>query len=192
MPEDLDKGAVTDSQPVEQNQSASNVLTLEQVQAMIKSERDATAKEWQSRFDKLLAEKKQESEKKLTVEERLAQMEAERIAERVDWARKEARAKAGIDTELEKAFGLYLSTDPESISMGADKVKDLWTAKEAAYKSRIEELEKSLKFGAQPAKGASSNGKGMESMSLDQLNEYALQGEAQLQEVLAYSKSRKK
>jgi PHD/YefM family antitoxin component YafN of YafNO toxin-antitoxin module len=127
-------------------------LTEESVKKML----EETNRAWQSRFDKVLTEKKQTEVKATTVEERIAQIEAERAAERIAWARKEARAKAGIDDELEMAMGEYMSTDAEAISSGADKIKGLWAKREAEYKSKIEQLEKQIKFGAPSPKNGQS------------------------------------
>ncbi len=127
-------------------------LTMAELEAKL-AEKD---KVWQSRFDKVLTEKKQTETKASTVEERLEQIERERQQERTSWARKEARAKAGIDDEFESAILEYASSEPEAISGAADKIKALWAKKEETYKAEIDKLNKQLKYGAKaPSAGAS-------------------------------------
>lgn len=104
-------------------------------------------KRWQSRFDKVLAEKKAEENKALTVEQRIQQLEEERRRERTDWSRKEARARAEIDDVMDEAIRLYASDDPEQISEGASHIKQWLDAKVSEYTKQIEELEKKLRFG---------------------------------------------
>ena len=189
MDEEKDVGAVDEAGEWVVKQ---NALTIDDVQALMKEEREKTAKEWQSRFDKLLAEKKQEQEKKLTVEERLAQIEAERQAERLDWVRKEAKVKAGLDDELEQALFGYASTDAEKIHQSAEKINSLWGKREAAYKDKISELETRLQYGSKPPQGGGKLGSDIGKMSIDQVNEYASQGEAQLNEVLAWRRTNRR
>jgi hypothetical protein len=186
MSEEINGVNETTEQPVAQT------LTLEQVQAAIREATDKTAREWQSRFDKLQTEKKQEQEKKLTVEEQLAQIQAERQTERLDWIRKEAKAKAGLDDQLEDALRGYLSTDPEVISTSADKIAALWQAKEAAYKKTIADLEQKLQYGAKPPIKGGALGSDFGKMSIDQVNEYASQSEAHLNEVLAWRRTNRR
>jgi uncharacterized protein YydD (DUF2326 family) len=125
------------------------VLTQADVAKML----DEQNKTWQSRFDKVLAEKKQTEVKANTVEERIAQLEAERIKERLEFTRKESKAKASIDDDMDAAVRDYASNDAEAIARGAERLKELWTAKEKTYKDRIDELEKKLQFGSRTPHG---------------------------------------
>lgn len=172
MPEEIIADQAADQQV--QSEQQTEALTMEKVQELIKAEREAAnlekdklSRDWQSRFDQLLKEKKAEQSSKLTVEERLAQIEADRQRERIEWARKEARARAGIDTELEDAFTLYLSGDPEEISTGADKLKSVLVAKEKEYLDKIAELEKKLQFGSKAPAGGNT---AMKTMPIDEFN----------------------
>ena len=117
-------------------------------------------RKWQSKFDKVLAEKKAEEDKAMTVEQRIEQLERERQRERVEWSRKEARARAEIDDDLDEAIRLYASSDPDEIGDGATKIKQLFGARISKYTSRIDELEKQLKYGGKPpAGGGKGDGK---------------------------------
>jgi hypothetical protein len=173
-------------------QPAAQTLTLEQVQAAIKDAQDKTAKEWQSRFDKILTEKKQEQEKKLTVEEQLASIQAERQAERLEWVRKEAKASAGLDNDLEQALLGYASSDADTIKMSAEKIKEWWGNKELTYQKKIAELEQKLQYGAKPPIKGGALGSDFGKMSIDQVNEYASQSEAHLAEVLAWRRTNRR
>lgn len=84
---------------------------------------DEVNRKWQSKFDQVLGEKKAVEGKALTVEQRIAQIEQERQNERLDWSRKEAKAKAQIDDELEAAIRLYAGTDSEQIATGAANIR---------------------------------------------------------------------
>lgn len=147
--------------PVEPVEEAVKGLTPEDVQKLIAEAVGETNKNWQSKFDKVLTEKKQTETKALTVEEQIAQLKAEREREKIDWTRKEAKAKAGIDDELEQAIGSYLSTDSEAIADGARGLAEYVKAKQAplieentALKAKVSELEKKLTYGGRvPAGG---------------------------------------
>ena len=76
-------------------------------------------KKWQSKFDTVLTEKKAVEGKALTTEQRLELIERERQEERLSWSRKEAKAKAQIDDELDSAIKLYSSNDSDKIQEGA-------------------------------------------------------------------------
>lgn len=156
---------VVPNQPVAEAPKAepAPMLTMAELEAKL-AEKD---KAWQSRFDKVLNEKKQTETKATTVEERLAQIERERAEERTAWARKEARAKAGIDDEFESAVLEYASSDPEKISGAADKLKAMWAKKEAAYKAEIEQLQKQNKYGAK----APSAGTSVAATEIQQMNQ---------------------
>jgi hypothetical protein len=136
------------------------------VQRMIAEAVGDTNKKWQSRFDQILSEKKATESKALTVEERLAQIEAERQSERISWARKEAKAKAGIDEDFEVAALAYASNDPEKISEAADRFKAYWDAKESEYKKQIAELQQHVQYGnKKPPVGSSNSGANSMKMS---------------------------
>jgi hypothetical protein len=160
----------------QQTEAKPEVFGKEDVAKMM----DELNRTWQGRFDKVLTEKKQVGEKAATVEERIAQIEAERQRERIDWARQSAKAKAGIDDELEAAIKLYADSDPESIATGAAKIAELWKGKEAGYKVKIDELEKKLQFGAKaPASGPTSGGMTLEhfnSLPARERSEYLAKG----------------
>jgi uncharacterized protein YydD (DUF2326 family) len=163
----------------------------DEVKKMIAEAVGQTTKEWQSRFDKVVSEKKATESKAMTVEERLANMEAERQAERVAWARKEARAKAGIDESLEAVALGFASSDPETISKSADQLKAFFDERESTYKKQIAELEKKLQFGAKsPVGGGGSQGIDFSKMSLNEITKYAMTSPEAKEEVLAWQKSR--
>lgn len=127
-------------------------LTMDDVKKLMEEER----RKYQSQLDKVIAEKKTVESKALTVEERMAHLEAERKSERLTWARDAAKAKAGIDADLESAILSYASDDASSISESAEKIAKYKAAIEAPLKARIEELEKKLQYGAKaPAAGSS-------------------------------------
>lgn len=128
-----------------------------EVQEAIKAALDAERRIWQSRFDTVVAEKKTVEGKALTVEQRLEQIEQERQRERLEWSRKEAKAKAQINDELDNAVKLYASNDPEDIATGAGKIKEMIDAliKTETEKAVKEALEK---IGSQPTpKGGANN-----------------------------------
>lgn len=135
---------------------------------------DEVNRKWQSKFDQVLGEKKAVEGKALTVEQRIAQIEQERQNERLDWSRKEAKAKAQIDDELETAIRLYAGTEAEQIAIGAANIRaiiDKVVAEntEKAVKAALE------KVGSQPSpKGGQSGGK---TMTLAEFNR--LDGKAQ-------------
>jgi len=106
-------------------------------------------KKWQSKFDTVLTEKKTVESKQLTVEQRIQQIEQERQAERLDWARKEAKAKAQIDDELDEAIKMYSGVEAEQITKGASTIREIIDRviaikTEAAVKAAVE------KIGTQP------------------------------------------
>ena len=130
-----------------------DVVSKTDLQAILEKQN----KEWQSRFDKLLTEKKEVVGKALTTEQRLEAIEQERQEERLTWSRKEAKAKAQIDDELETAILDYSSKDPERIHNGATNIRSIFdklvaTNKELAVKLALE------KVGSQPAPKGGNNG----------------------------------
>lgn len=163
-------------------------IDMDAVNKMLE-ERD---KKWQSRFDKILAEKKAEETKAMTVEDRIKQLEEERQRERLDWSRKEAKAQAQIDDDLETAILAYSSTDPEKIAEGAKGIRAVFDKTIAEYKTRIEELEKNQRFSSGPVKGGGKPTQGLSNMSFDELMAYAAQGDAEQAEVMAFQKQYKK
>ena len=163
-------------------------IDMDAVNKMLE-ERD---KKWQSRFDKILAEKKAEETKAMTVEDRIKQLEEERQRERLDWSRKEAKAQAQIDDDLEAAILAYSSTDPERIAEGARGIREMFDKTIAEYKARIEELEKNQRFSSGPIKGGGKSQQGLSNMSFDELMAYAAQGDAEQAEVMAFQKQYKK
>jgi len=163
-------------------------IDMDAVNKMLE-ERD---KKWQSRFDKILAEKKAEETKAMTVEDRIKQLEEERQRERLDWSRKEAKAQAQIDDDLETAILAYSSTDPERIAEGARGIREMFDKTIAEYKARIEELEKNQRFSSGPVKGGGKSQQGLSNMSFDELMAYAAQGDAEQAEVMAFQKQYKK
>lgn len=118
------------------------------VQAEIKKALEESDKKWQSRFDKVLTEKKTVETAKLSTEERIAKIEQEAKAKELNWARKEARAKATISEEMEAAIQLFHADDPEEIGKGAAEIRKLIDSETAPLKAKIEELEKSRRFGS--------------------------------------------
>ena len=128
------------------------------VQAEIKKALEESDKKWQSRFDKVLAEKKTVETVKMTTEERLAKIEQESKLKELNWARKEARAKASIGDALDAAIAVYQSDDPEGISRGASEIRRLIDAETGPLKAKIEDLEKKLKYGSNPPAAGSGGG----------------------------------
>ena len=157
--------ATENTEKVEEKKENENKGISEEELQKILEERD---RKWQSRFDKVLREKKTQEEKAMTVEERMAKLEEERQQERLSWARKEAKAKAQIQDDLDEAVRKYTSNDPEEISEGADAIRTAFDSTVAEYTKRIEELEKQLKYGSKPPAGG---GKGeSEVMSKEDFN----------------------
>lgn len=132
-----------------------DTLSAKDVQDMLEKER----RNWQSKIDKIIEEKKTEETKALTTEQRLERMEQERKQERLQWSRKEAKAQARLDDELETAILSYSSNDPGKIAEGARGIRSLIDTQIAEYKSKIDELEKQVKYtGAAPKGGGASGG----------------------------------
>jgi hypothetical protein len=104
-------------------------------------------RKWQSNIDKILAEKTAVVNEKLTVEQRMEKMEQDARNKEIQWARKETRALAGLDEEVHNALLDYASEDTGRMKQGAEKIKGLFATKEEAYKKKIDELEKNLKYG---------------------------------------------
>lgn len=130
-------------------------FSREAVQQMVASAVEKVSKEWQSRFDRLKSEKDQTEKKALTAEEQMLQYIEQAKQKEIQWARKEAKAKAGIDEGLEQAALAFASSDPEQISEAAEAFKAYWDEKESVYKKQIEELEKKLQYGSKaPVGGA--------------------------------------
>lgn len=144
-------------QPKDQQKAG---LTSDDVQKAIADALEANNRKWQSNFDKVLSEKRTVEGKALTVEQRLEQIEQERQRERLDWSRKEAKAKAQIDDELDEAIRLYAGADSEGIATGAVKIR---TMIDALIKIKSEEAVKAAleKIGSQPAPKGGSGGKTM-------------------------------
>lgn len=148
--------AVQDAAPVAETATGSTGATATasiDVQAEIRKALEESDKKWQSRFDKVLAEKKTVESVKLTTEERLAKIEQESREKELAWARKEARAKATISDEMEAAIQLFNAEDPEDIGRGAAEIRKLIDAETAPLKAKIEELEKKNKYGASAPAG---------------------------------------
>lgn len=163
--------AVQDAAPVAETATGSTGATATasiDVQAEIRKALEESDKKWQSRFDKVLAEKKTVESVKLTTEERLAKIEQEARAKELAWARKEARAKATISDEMEAAIQLFHAEDPEDIGRGAAEIRKLIDAETAPLKAKIEEYEKKAKYGSNPPAGGGSGG-GLV-ITLDELN----------------------
>ena len=129
-----DQGAEVKQVQTAQSQIDIDKVVAERLELAIKDRLEAKNREWQSRFDQVLTEKKTVDQKALTVEERMAHLEAERKAERLDWTRKEWKMQAGLDDDVHSAILDYASEDGERIKSGAGKIKELWAAKEDAYK----------------------------------------------------------
>ena len=189
------EGAEPETDQIEANEqqdaatdNQEQTIDMDAVNKMLE-ERD---KKWQSRFDKILAEKKAEETKAMTVEDRIKQLEEERQRERLDWSRKEAKAQAQIDDDLEAAILAYSSTDPERIAEGARGIREMFDKTIAEYKARIEELEKNQRFSSGPIKGGGKSQQGLSNMSFDELMAYAAQGDAEQAEVMAFQKQYKK
>ena len=144
-------------------------IDMDAVNKMLE-ERD---KKWQSRFDKILAEKKAEENKAMTVEQRIEQLEQERQRERLDWTRKEARATAQIDPSLEEAIISYASNEPEKIQAGAKAIREFIDSSIAEYKSRADELEKQVRYtGAAPTGGGKASGVDFAKMNIDDVTAF--------------------
>jgi LysM repeat protein len=108
---------------VEEKKPETNVSDLMKAVADLKASNDELNKKWQSKFDTVLGEKKAVEGKALTVEQRLELVEKERLEERVNWSRKEAKAKAQIDDELDAAILAYSSNDVTKIQEGASLLR---------------------------------------------------------------------
>jgi formate dehydrogenase maturation protein FdhE len=180
---DPEKAEVQEQQEKKEQQG----ISPEDVRVMIEDER----KKWQSRFDQILAEKKAEENKAMTVEQRIEQLERERQQERLEWSRKEAKASAQIDDELEQAVRAYASDEPTKIAEGAKEIRRLIDSAVQEYKTKIEELEKQLKYGGKTPVGGGKPSKGLESMTATEIMDYARQGESQRQEVIAFQRTKK-
>jgi phosphopantetheinyl transferase (holo-ACP synthase) len=160
-----------DETQVAQAEESAKTLGPDDISKMIADAVSETTKTWQSRLDKVLAEKKQTETKALTVEERMAQLESDRQRERTEWARKTARAKYNLAEEIESAVLQYGSGDPEAIERGAEMLAKTWAAKEADYKSQIETLEKQVRFGTKiPVSGKQAGAKTMELSEFQKLS----------------------
>lgn len=156
----------------EQEKEAAPTLSEAQVREMLEEER----KKWQSRFDTILAEKKQEEAKAMTVEERIKQLEEERQKERLEWARKEAKATARIDEDLELGILSYASNDSQKIQDGAKAIRNYIDAQIATYKTKCEELEKQVKYvGAAPTGGGQGASLDFASMAIDEVTAFVKQ-----------------
>jgi len=152
-------------------------------------------KKWQSKFDTVLTEKKAVEGKALTTEQRIEMIEKERLEERLSWSRKEAKAKAQIDDELETAILAYTSNDITKIQEGASQLRSTIDKLMASKDSKIQELEQTILElkGSQPKpKGGSDVSKGFDNMTQDEVMQYARKGEVQKAEVMAYLKQPKK
>lgn len=146
-----------DTQIAEPVKTESQAITKDALDMAIKQATEDVNKKWQSRFDTVLGEKKAVEGKGQTLEQRLEQIEQERSRERLDWSRKEAKAKAQIDDELDEAINKYASTDAESITAGAVTIRSfidrmIASKTELAVKAALE------KIGSQPTpSGGSGN-----------------------------------
>lgn len=175
-----------------QAQGSPAQLSADDIKRMIQDAVAETNGRWQSRFDKLREEKVQTESKAMTVEERMLQLEQERRQERTQWARREAKARAGVDDAFEAAALAYASDDPEMIGSAADQLKGFFEAREAVDKARIKELEQKLQYGTKAPVGGQGPGTDLSRMSIDEVTKYAGQSETHMSEVLAWRQGRKK
>ncbi len=151
----------------DEQQSEPQAVSADEVKKMLEDER----KKWQGKFDKILAEKKAEENKALTTEQRIEQLEQERKRERLDWSRKEAKAQAQLDDELESAILKYASDDPDEIANGAKSIREVFDKTVKEYQDKIDELEKQVKYtGKPPAGGGSGEGAVMSQSDFNQLS----------------------
>ena len=151
----------------DEQQSESQAVSAEDVKKMLDDER----KKWQGRFDKILAEKKAEENKAMTTEQRIEQLEEERKRERLEWSRKEAKAQAQLDDEMESAILKYASDDPDEIANGAKIIRELFGKTVKEYQDKIDDLEKQVKYtGKPPAGGGSGEGAVMSQTDFNQLS----------------------
>jgi alanyl-tRNA synthetase len=182
MSEELKPGEVA---PIEQPKG----LTAADVQAAIAEALEGERRKYQSKIDQILAEKKATESKAMTVEEQVAELKTELQRERSTAKRKEAKALAGFDDELDAALLEY--ADPDKASDAARKIKTKLEAEKLTLMAEIEDLKKRLQYGAKAPPAGKAGQMDLTKMTLDQINEYASQGEAQLAEVLAIAKSRR-
>lgn len=181
MSEDMEKPGEAEK-PIEQPKG----LTAADVQAAIAEALEAERRKYQSKIDQILAEKKATESKAMTVEERMAQLEAELTRERATAKRKEAKALAGFDDELDAALLEY--SDPDKAPEAAKKIKAKLEAENNSLRAEIDELKKRLQYGAKAPPAGKPGAVDLGKMSLTELMEYSRQSPAHEEEVMAYKK----
>jgi hypothetical protein len=145
----------------------------EDVERMIAEAVGQTNKKWQSKFDQVLSEKKKVE---MTAEERAAELEKTLANERLSWSRKTAKAKFGIDDDLEDAIQTYLSGEPDAIETGAERIAKYIKSKIEPFEAKINDYEKRLKFGSSPPPAGSGDNSATD---MAQYNSLMAQGKTQ-------------
>ena len=184
MSEDMKDGEAME--PIVEKQ-----LSFEDINKAIADAVVENNKKWQSRFDQILTEKKQTETKAMTVEEQIQQLKIDREQERVQWARKEAKAKSGIDDDLQNAILAYASNDPDRIADAALLIKGAFDARSAQYEKELEEMRKKLQFGTKAPTGGATATKTFDTMSMTELMNYAKTSPEAQAEVLNYQKNKR-
>jgi hypothetical protein len=95
-------------------------ITEDQISKLLE-ERD---RKWQSRMDKILAEKKETETKSKTAEERIAEIERKYESERLSRVREHAINSVHLDPSVFESAKMLLDNDEESITNGAAKMKE--------------------------------------------------------------------
>lgn len=167
MSEELDKPGEAEK-PIEQPKG----MSAEDVQAAIAKALEDERRKYQSKIDQVIAEKKAVESKTMTAEERLAKLEAELQNERATAKRKEAKALAGFDDELEAAILDY--TDPDKAADAAQRIKARWESEKNVLMDKIKDLEQRLQYGSKaPPAGVNVDAK---KAAIAQYNELVKQG----------------
>lgn len=119
----------------EKQAETKDVLTKEQAEAFFKQKEEAMRREFQSKFDTILTEKKKEVEKSLTLEEQV-KLFHEQLAERdAVIARKEAGVNLPKENEFYEGVKMYLSSDVQNITKGAELLGGFFEKMKAGYEA---------------------------------------------------------
>lgn len=164
-------------------------LSPDDVQAIIAKAMEEERRKYQSKIDQILAEKKAVESKTMTAEERLAKLEAELASERATAKRREAKALAGFDDELEAAILDY--GNPEKATDAAQRIKARWEGEKTALIEKIADLEKRLQYGTKAPAGGKPVGTALDKMTLTELMQYAQISPQHEAEVLQFQARKK-
>jgi len=168
--------------PIEQPKG----LTAADVQAAIAEALEGERRKYQSKIDQILAEKKATESKAMTVEEQVAELKTELQRERSAAKRKEAKALAGFDDELDAALLEY--ADPDKAPDAARKIKAKLEAEKLTLMAEIDELKKRLQYGAKAPPAGKAGTADFSKMTVTELMDYARQSPAHEEEVMSFKK----